>query len=494
MKKNVLSYWLVIWVCFWSNVVLAQTQKGQDIDGENSGDNSGQVVSMPDAQTLAIGAPKNDGNGGNAGHVRVFTWSGSAWIPKGNDIDGDAAGDLFGSALCMPTPNVVAVGAPRHDQGDVDAGQVKVMQWDGNSWQQKGQLLVGDSTPAIFGGMFGSSLSMPDANTLAVGAPWYDTTGTFSGQVKVYDWQANSWVQRGSSITGPAFSYTGSLVCMPSVNVLAVVTQGATVANKGMVRVYAWDGTLWAPKGDPIEGEMTGDLAGSSLSMPDENTLALGAVDNDGSFPQAGHVRVFSWNGTDWVQKGSDIDGEAAGEASGNAIHMPDANTLAVGASLSSESAVNSGQVRIYGWNGNDWIKLGTNINGEAARDESGFAVSMPDANTVAIGAIKNDAVNGSQFANEAGHVRVFELASTTGFADLQQAAVLVYPNPAADFVTIEGEKVKSVQIYNPLGVLVDKFEQTNRCEISHLPGGWYTLHIQFNNGALKVEKLLIKH
>ena len=28
----------------------------------------------------------------------------------------------------------------------------------------------------------------------------------------------------------------------------------------------------------------------------------------------AGHVRVFSWNGSNWVQLGNDIDGEAVGD------------------------------------------------------------------------------------------------------------------------------------------------------------------------------------
>jgi hypothetical protein len=55
-----------------SNFAIAQTQKGADIDGEAEFDESGFSVSMPDAQTVAIGAPGNDGSGTNAGHVRVY--------------------------------------------------------------------------------------------------------------------------------------------------------------------------------------------------------------------------------------------------------------------------------------------------------------------------------------------------------------------------------------------------------------------------------------
>ena len=53
--------------------VHAQTQLGSDIDGEAAGDNSGVAVSLSDdGLIVAIGAIYNDGNGADAGHVRVF--------------------------------------------------------------------------------------------------------------------------------------------------------------------------------------------------------------------------------------------------------------------------------------------------------------------------------------------------------------------------------------------------------------------------------------
>ena len=38
--------------------------------------------------------------------------------------------------------------------------------------------------------------------------------------------------------------------------------------------------------------------------------LAIGAP-KDG-MSNAGHVRIYDWNGTAWIQLGADIDGEAA--------------------------------------------------------------------------------------------------------------------------------------------------------------------------------------
>ena len=49
------------------------TQVGADIDGEAAGDWSGYSVSLSsDGSTVAIGAIYNDGNGAQAGHVRIL--------------------------------------------------------------------------------------------------------------------------------------------------------------------------------------------------------------------------------------------------------------------------------------------------------------------------------------------------------------------------------------------------------------------------------------
>jgi hypothetical protein len=176
----------------------------------------------------------------------------------------------------------------------------------------------------------------------------------------------------------------------------------------GHVRIYAWNGTAWIQKGADIDGEAAWDNSGRSVSMPDANTVAIGAPYNDGNGIDAGHVRIYAWNGTAWQQKGSDLDGEAAWDFSGSSVSMPDNHTVAIGATWNSGNGTDAGHVRIYNWNGTSWIQKGADIDGEAAGDESGFSVSMPDAYTVAIGAPWNDG-NGS----DAGHVRIFDLCGT---------------------------------------------------------------------------------
>ena len=103
-------------------------QQGQDIDGEAADDRSGSSVSMNAAgDRVAIGATYNDGNGSDAGHVRIYNWDGSSWIQKGQDIDGEAADDMYGSSVSMNAAgDRVAIGATYNDGNGSYAGHVRI--------------------------------------------------------------------------------------------------------------------------------------------------------------------------------------------------------------------------------------------------------------------------------------------------------------------------------------------------------------------------------
>ena len=125
-----------------------------------------------------------------------------------------------------------------------------------------------------------------------------------------------------------------------------------------------------------------------SLSS-DGNIVAIGANGNDGNGSNSGHVRVYEYNCTDWVQKGGDIDGEAAYDYSGSSVSLSsDGNIIAVGADGNDNNQYYSGHVRVYEYNGTNWVQKGGDIDGEAAGDSSGYSVSLSsDGNIVAIGA-----------------------------------------------------------------------------------------------------------
>ena len=82
----------------------------------------------------AIGAKNNDGNGSDAGHVRIYEWSGTAWIQLGLDIDGEAANDRLVVHVMNAAGDRVAIGAPWNDGNGSSAGHVRVYEWNGTTW------------------------------------------------------------------------------------------------------------------------------------------------------------------------------------------------------------------------------------------------------------------------------------------------------------------------------------------------------------------------
>jgi hypothetical protein len=398
------------------------SQRGSDIDGEAAGDHSGYSASLSgDGLTLAVEARNNDGiNGSDSGHVRVYTWNGSSWVQKGSDIDGEAAGDQYQSGFSVSLSVdglTVAIGAHRNDGiNGSNSGHVRVYTWNVSTsvWVQKGSDIDGEAA----GDESGFSVSLSDDGlTVAIGALYNGGNaghGSYSGHVRVYTWNvsASAWVQKGSDIDGEAHDQSGFSVSL-SVDGLTVAigAPGAFGSYSGHVRVYTWNvsTSVWVQKGSDIDGEAAGDNSGWSVSLSDDGLIvAIGALFNDGNGVDSGHVRVYTWNGSSWVQKGSDIDGEAGNDLSGFSVSLSgNGLTVAIGAHRNDGiNGSDSGHVRVYTWNVSTsaWVQKGSDIEGEAAGDYSGRSVSLSDDGLiVAIGAIYNDG-NGA----DSGHVRVF--------------------------------------------------------------------------------------
>ena len=153
----------------------------------------------------------------------------------------------------------------------------------------------------------------------------------------------------------------------------------------------------WNQLGLDMDGEGAYNQSGSSVSASDDGlTVAIGAPYNSENGNFAGHVRVYKYNGTAWVQLGADIDGEAANDNSGSSVSISgDGLSVAIGASGNDGSGYAAGHVRVYTYNGTAWVQQGADIDGEAAYDNSGISVSISgDGLTVVIGAYYNDTFN----------------------------------------------------------------------------------------------------
>ncbi|MEC7894713.1 MAG: gliding motility-associated C-terminal domain-containing protein [Bacteroidota bacterium] len=337
----------------YKNIDGTWIQMGGDIDGEARDDFSGSSVSLSsDGTRLAIGTPANDGNGISSGHVRVYEYTSGTWIQMGSDIDGDAEGDYSGQSVSLSDDGLIlAIGANYNDGNGIDAGQVRIYQYEGSDWVQMGVDIDGEAA----GDGSGHSISLSaDGFRIAIGAFSNDGNGSGSGHVRVYQYGGDVWMQVGADIDGEAEDdYSGSSVSLSSDG--SIVAIGANFndgngINSGHVRVYKYMSDIWVQMGEDIDGEATTDQSGYAVSLSSDGSIvAIGAYLNDGNGSGSGHVRVYKYfNGT-WIQLGSDIDGETEGDGSGAATSLSsDGYKVAIGAYANDGNGENAGHVRVF--------------------------------------------------------------------------------------------------------------------------------------------------
>ena len=163
---------------------------------------------------------------------------------------------------------------------------------------------------------------------------------------------SSGWTQRGQNINGKSsWDYSGTSVSVSADGTILAVGE-IYGSNSGSVRVWEWNSTtsLWVQRGQDVDGEVSGDQSGSSVSLSADGTIvAVGAYTNDGNGSNSGSVRVWEWNGTLWVQRGEDIDGEAASDLSGTSVSLSANGTIvAIGAPYNDGNGSNSGRTRVF--------------------------------------------------------------------------------------------------------------------------------------------------
>ena len=179
------------------------TQVGDDIDGEDAADYSGYSVSLSsDGSVVAIGAPYNDGAGGNAGHVRIYQNVSGTWTKVGDDIDGKNVNDISGYSVSLSSDgSVVAIGAKDNGSAGFHAGHVRIYQNVSGTWTKVGDDIDGED----WFNNSGRSVSLSsDGSVVAIGATGNDGSGSNAGHVRIYQNVSGTWTKVGDDIDGEA--------------------------------------------------------------------------------------------------------------------------------------------------------------------------------------------------------------------------------------------------------------------------------------------------
>lgn len=375
----------------WSNYDWAQL--GDDIDGEAAYDASGYSVSLSaDGNRLAVGATANNGGGEYSGHVRVYQWMGGVawrWSQLGSDIDGEAAGDNSGYSVSLSANGQrLAVSAAENDGAAENAGHVRIFEWSGSDWIQVGADIEGESVNDHLQAVALSARG----DRVALGAWGNDGNGAESGHARVYEWSGGAWRQLGADIDGEAAGdWFGTSVSLSSNGSrLAVGAPGndGNGAYSGHVRVFQWSGVAWSQLGTDIEGEAAEDFFGHSVSLSRDGTrLAVGA---NGNNDNAGQVRLYEWSGATWARIGADIDGEAAYDAFGGSVSLSaNGNRVAAGADQNDGNGSQSGQARVFDLTEFNAFRINAGLNDawyyKVTKGQGFFITVFPDLGTVSL-------------------------------------------------------------------------------------------------------------
>jgi hypothetical protein len=424
-----------------TSVTAQWSQLGTDLDGQASDDIFGRSVAISfDGKRVAVGAIEDNSNS-YTGYVQINEWDGTSWNQLGQIIEGaEPFGQAGFSVDLSSNGNRIAIGAPEpFNVNNNKTGQVKIFEWGGTSWNQLGTSIIGINSNDQFG--YSISLSS-NGNKIAIGATSNSTNGQTSGQVRTYEWNGVNWEQFGDNINGDDSGDSAgfSITLSADGNRMAIGSpfNDENGAQSGKVIIYEWSGMDWNVMGNEIFGESTNDHFGYSVSLSyGGDHIAVGGPSNDAAGANSGHTRVFHWNNSSWVQLGNDIDGENIGDNSGISVSISyNGIRLAIGASSNDGSFPTAGHVRIYEWNDLVWVQLGEDIDGEGEFNQSGFSSSISsDGNRVIIGAPSN-----SDIGENAGHARIYEgfiITSENHVSTKDKINIKILPNPASNMVQV---------------------------------------------------------
>jgi hypothetical protein len=192
-------------------------------------------------------------------------------------------------------------------------------------------------------------------------------------------------------------------------------------------------------------------------------------------------VKVFQLIGNVWTQMGSTITAES-GDALGFSIDLSDdGTTLVAGARFSDLNGFNAGRAYVFRFAQGAWSLVNSAVSGEATGDQFGRSVSVSSDGSVWAAGASGNSAGGA----DAGHVRVFEDALSVGLPRTGGTGrFILFPNPAADRVVIQGEdEIISYTIHTPDGKVIAQenvnFRKEFQLSVAGFEQGTYFVRLQ---------------
>ena len=188
----------------------------------------------------------------------------------------------------------------------------------------------------------------------------------------------------------------GDSIQVQGIHAISISGDGGTVAqgaffdgnDSNKVIVYRWNGTAWLQMGSELLGSCA--FPGSLELSRDGSIIAIG---NPFQLFYAGYVEILEYDGVrcEWKRRGDIILGENAGDMAGASVSLSsDGSVVAFGSpGRTVDSQINIGQAAVFQYNPTfGWSQVGNSLPGFDPLKQFGYSISLSGNGTrVAISA-----------------------------------------------------------------------------------------------------------
>lgn len=320
------------------------------------------------------------------GNVTTQVLAGTAWARLGQSIC--AFDENFGRAMDAYEDNngnfYVALSSSKFTSRFHNQGKVQLYRFDKNVclWREEGNPIEGEATEDLLG----SAISLScDGKFLAVsGDIEHEESYNFrTGFVQVYRRDGGGWKKHGPRILDPAdpimVNGEGKFIEKDFGSKVQLSCDGKLLAVAALrnIHVYGFHNDRWNEYTERIwkNSTRTNTIPFSLASSNDHPILAMGEDDS---------IRVYSWNGTGWKQRGSGIP--TVQTSSSFLPLVPLAYDLAITHDGKRLAFVISSGLAVFDFKNNEWEQVGSIYrprqtpsygNTEISLDKNGERISI---------------------------------------------------------------------------------------------------------------------
>jgi hypothetical protein len=285
-------------------------------------------------------------------NVYVKRWTGSSWVQLGTFLDATTYGGAYTPSLALDSSGNPTVSWVEYVGST--SFNIYVKRYGTNAWRNLGSALDVNLNATAYSSSI--ARKSDDKPVVAWQEQYIGGPSNFDTNVYVKEWTGSAWNllgqvnHQGKSGSSPSLALQTDN--KPVVAYLERYSADLT-SEESFVYVRRWDGSAFQDVGGALNSPTS--IGGLSLALDSSNTPVVAFA----TCPASCSLYVEKWNGTNWV--GMD------GSATPAPVYSGFVTSLALALdSTGKPSVVWSGGifggVTVKRWNGTGWVQLGTNV------------------------------------------------------------------------------------------------------------------------------------